>query len=312
VKILLIDSVHPSFIKFISGKSFTVVDGTQLKESEIRSSITGYTGIVIRSRFPVDKSFLDAAGSLRFIARAGSGMENIDSAYAASKGIICISAPEGNRDAVAEHAAGMLLSLLHNIRKADHDMRSGVWKREENRGTELGGKTIAMIGFGNTGSAFAKKITAFDVSLIAYDKYIRINPGAFPYIRQVEMQEIFEHADVLSLHVPLTEDTRGLVNANWISRFKKSFFIVNTSRGSIVNTRDLTDAIDSGKIRGACLDVFDFEDSSFSRVQWQNDAYSYLKNSERVIMTPHIAGWTHESNEKIAAVLAKKILELKL
>jgi D-3-phosphoglycerate dehydrogenase len=241
-------------------------------------------------------------------------MEHIDWVYAGSKGVKCISSPEGNRNAVAEHALGMLLNLLNNISKADAEVKAGQWIREANRGTELEGKTIGIYGYGNTGSAFAKVLRGIDVKILAYDKY---NTGfGNEFVTESSPGEIFSRADVLSLHLPLKEETKYLVNEHFFSQFKKRIYLINTSRGLIVRTSDLVNNLRSGKVLGACLDVVEYEETSFEAVSPQaggqepgvNPDWHYLTSHSRVILTPHIAGWTFESSEKMARILADKII----
>jgi D-3-phosphoglycerate dehydrogenase / 2-oxoglutarate reductase len=311
-KILIIDSIHPAFKKIAEENGFVCEDGTAWSKKEIIAVINNYTGMVIRSRFLIDKEFLSQAQHLKFIARAGAGMENIDVAFATSKGIACLSSPEGNRDAVGEHATGMLLSLLNNLNKADREVRKGAWLREENRGVELNGKTIGIIGFGNMGSVFAKKLSGFDVNMIAYDKYIAIDSIKYPFVQQVSLEKIFDETDILSFHIPLTDETEYLVNDDFINRFKKNIYIINTSRGNILNTADLVKNLKTGKVKGACLDVLEYESTSFENFSSTDypEPMQYLVNAKNVILSPHIAGWTFESNEKMAKILAEKVIEL--
>ena len=262
-----------------------------------------YDGIVIRSRFKIDKTFINAAKKLKFIARAGSGTENIDLHYANKKNIKCLNAAEGNRQAVAEHALAMILNLLNNIRVSDQEIRRGIWNREKNRGIELSGKTIGIIGFGNTGSSFAKILENFNVKILAYDKYKE------KYKFQSNLNEILEFSDIISLHIPLTEETKYLVNENFIDKAKKSFYIINTSRGQCIETKALIKGLKDQKILGACLDVFEQEKNSFEKIG-ENADLKYLIESNKTILTPHIAGWTFESNYKIAETLSNKIINL--
>jgi D-3-phosphoglycerate dehydrogenase len=235
-------------------------------------------------------------------------MENIDVAYAESKGIKCLSAPEGNRDAVAEHALGMLLMLFNNLKRADAEVRQGIWRRAENRGIELAGKTIGIIGYGNMGSAFAKRLKGFDCKVLIYDKYKKGFGDEF--VTECNMERIYSESDVLSLHVPLTEETKELVNADFIERFRKKIYIINTARGKCLNTTHLVDAMESGKIAGACLDVLEYETVSFENLNVSSlpEPMQYLIKSDKVILSPHIAGWTHESNYKISKILAEKMI----
>jgi D-3-phosphoglycerate dehydrogenase len=314
MQILLIDTIHPHFKRVVEAGGYACVDGYTWSKEEVMSSISQFAGIVIRSRFRLDEEILSNALSLKFIARAGAGMENIDVDYANSKNIICLNAPEGNRDAVGEHAIAMLLSLFNKIIRADSEVRKGIWLREENRGIELQGKTVGIIGFGNMGSTFAKKLTGFEVKTLAYDKYVTIDKNKFPFIEQVSLEKIFSDADILSLHIPLTQETEFMVNHKFLNSFKKDIYVINTSRGKILNTADLVENMKTGKVKGACLDVLEYESTSFESLFSTDvpEPMQYLIQSENVILSPHIAGWTHESNEKMAKILAEKILKLNL
>ncbi len=311
-KVLIIDTIHPVFNHLINQAGIECGDGTHLSKDEILESINEYDGIQIRSRFKIDKDFLEKCNRLKFIARAGAGMENIDVRVASEKGIACINAPEGNRDAVGEHAIGMLLMLFNHLKRADAEVRQGIWKREENRGIELQGKTIGIIGFGNMGSAFAEKLRGFGVQILAYDKYIAISQTVFPFVIQTSLEKIFKETDILSLHVPLTAETNYLVNDHFLQQFKKPIYLINTSRGKVVETNALVNQIKAGRVIGACLDVLEYESISFEQLAHANmpEAFQYLVQSEKVILSPHIGGWTHESNEKIARVLAEKIIQV--
>ncbi len=275
---------------------------------ELKKLIPDYDGIVIRSKFKITKEIINSSPKLKCIARAGAGMENIDLIAAKEKNIICVNSPEGNRDAVAEHALGMLLMLFNKLKKADAEVRTGKWLREENRGVELGGKTIGIVGYGNTGSAFAKKLQGFGVTILVYDKYKKNFGNEF--VKESTIEEIFKKTDVLSLHIPLTDETNYLVNEAFIKRFAKNIYIINTARGKCLNTNDLAKNIENKKVLGACLDVLEYEAISFESVDFFNLPLpmQYLLRSDKVILTPHIAGWTKESNVKIAEVLARKII----
>ncbi len=313
LKVLFANTAHPSLIEYLEKQGFEChLLADESSYNDCIEIIGEFTGLIIRSRFPIDKKLLDAAQKLRFIARVGAGMENIDHDYAREKGVVCLNAPEGNRDAVAEHAIGMLLMLLNHLGRADKEVREGVWRREANRGSEIGGKTIAIIGFGNTGSAFARKLAGFDVRVMAYDKHKSGFGGSM--VEEVDMETIFNHADVLSLHVPLTNETRYLVDDEYLRRFRKPVYLINTSRGPVLHTASLIRALDEGMVKGACLDVLEFEESSFESLKGVNwpEAFHQLIRRNEVVLSPHIAGWTHESNIKMAAVLAKKIAELRL
>lgn len=303
MKIIFIDTTHPKLIKDLNYKGFICDQAYDKSRSEILKIIMNYDGIVIRSRFKIDKTFINAAKKLKFIARAGSGTENIDINYANKKNIKCFNAAEGNRQAVAEHALAMILNLLNNIRVSDQEIRRGIWDREKNRGIELSGKTIGIIGFGNTGSSFAKILENFNVKILAYDKYKE------KYKFQSNLDEILEFSDIISLHIPLTEETKYLVNKNFIDKAKKPFYIINTSRGQCIETKALIKGLKDQKILGACLDVFEQEKNSFEKIG-ENADLKYLIESNKTILTPHIAGWTFESNYKIAETLSEKIINL--
>ncbi|MCG3166161.1 MAG: Hydroxypyruvate reductase [Bacteroidia bacterium] len=308
--ILFLDTVHTALrdeLKKIG--CHCELDDKSSKE-EIERKIGDYDGLVIRSRIKIDAALIDKATRLKFIARAGAGMENIDVEYAARKKIKCIHAPEGNRDAVGEHALGMLLSLMNNLNKADREVREGKWLREENRGHELMFKTVGIIGYGNMGSAFARRLNGFSVMAMAYDKYKK-NFGD-DFIIEANMEALYEEAEVVSLHVPLTKETEYMVNDEFISRFKNPFYLINTSRGKVVKTDDLVKHIKSGKILGAALDVLEYETSSLEKLEPKDlpPSLKYLYESDKVILTPHIAGWTYESNQRISLVLAEKIAKI--
>jgi len=306
VKVLHLDTNHPLLIEQLNGLGFINDEDYISSKEEIQAKIGDYHGIIIRSRFTIDKLFLDAATNIKFIGRVGAGLENIDCEYALKKGIELIAAPEGNRNAVGEHALGMLLSLFNKLNKADHEVREGKWLREANRGVELDGKTIGLIGYGNMGKAFAKKLRGFDVSVLCYD----IKPNvADENCKQVTLEELQAKADVVSLHTPQTPLTLGMVNTQFISDFKKPFWLINTARGKSVVTEDLVDALKLGKILGAGLDVLEYEKSSFENLFSSElpEAFQYLIQAENVLLTPHIAGWTVESKEKLAQTIVDKI-----
>ena len=307
MKVIHLDTNHPLLINQLNKLGFTNDEDYSSLKKDIESKIHGYDGIVIRSRFKIDKAFLDKAINLKFIGRVGAGLENIDCEYAISKNIALIAAPEGNRNAVGEHTLGMLLSLFNKLNKADKEVRAGKWLREENRGLELDGKTIGLIGYGNMGKSFAKKLKGFDVDVLCYD--IKSNVGD-ENCKQVSLEELQKRSDVLSLHTPQTILTRNMINKAFINRFKKSFWLLNTARGTSVVTKDLVEALKSGKILGAGLDVLEYEKSSFENLFSDNnlpEAFQYLIASENVILSPHVAGWTIESNEKLAQTIVDKI-----
>jgi D-3-phosphoglycerate dehydrogenase len=310
MKILFVDTVHPYLEEKLKEKGFQTFHFTSTDRNQFISEIGNYDGLVIRSKFLLDKEVLDHGKQLKFIARAGAGMENIDVEHAEKLGIQCINSPEGNRDAVGEHALGMLLMLLNHLKKTDAEVRKGVWIRAENRGHEIKGKTVGLIGYGNTGSAFAKKLSGFECEILAYDKYKKNIADAF--VKQVEMNELFEKTDILSLHIPLTEETMYLVDKGFLNQFKKPIYVINTSRGKNLRKADLVEALKSKKVLGACLDVSEYETMSFEDMDSAHlpEPYQYLINAENVVLTPHIAGWTHESNYKMSFYLAEKILAL--
>ena len=309
IKILHIDSNHPLLWEQLEQAGFSnEADFTSTKQ-EVEDKIKNYHGIVIRSRFKIDKTFLDKATNLQFIARVGAGLESIDCDYATAKGIHLIAAPEGNANAVGEHALGMLLSLFNNLNKANNEVKSGQWKREANRGYELEGKTIGIIGYGNMGKSFAKKLRGFDVTVLCYD--ILPNMGD-SNANQVPLSELQERADVLSLHTPWTPETDKMINADFINQFKKPFWFINTARGNSVVTVDLVEALKLGKILGAGLDVLEYEKLSFETL-FEGDkpaAFEYLLQAENVLLTPHIAGWTFESHQKLAQTIVDKICKI--
>ena len=307
INVLFIDTVHPILQEMLSAKGFNCVDGTAMSEEEILNDIYNYHGIVIRSRIKIDKNFLRAAKKLIFIARSGAGMENIDLLEAENNGVICFNSPEGNRDAVAEHALGMLLSLFNHLKRGDQEVREGVWNREKNRGIELCGKTVGIIGYGNMGKAFAQRLKGFGATVITYDKYKRDYSDEFA--QEVELETLYREADVVSLHIPLTEETHYYADAAFFKKFRKPIYIINTARGKVLSVRNLLEAMDSGNVLGACLDVLEFESTSFEEFQAQeNTDFAQLASHDRIILSPHVAGWTVESYRKLSEYLGRKIL----
>jgi len=303
LRTLIVDDIHSRFLQKLKDANIPFDYLPEIDRAEALSRIATYSGLVIRSKFRVDEEFIDAAKSLTFIARGGAGMDNIDEAYASARGITLLNAPEGNRDAVGEHMVGMLLALMNNLHRGDRQIRIGQWLREENRGVELGGRTVALIGYGNNGQAMARKLAGFDVKVIAYDKYKRGFSDA--YATEVSMEEIVKEADVLSMHIPLTRETRALVNDEYLFHFRKPFFFLNGARGEIVDIPAVLHAIDSGKILGAAFDVLPIEKfPALADAPWFAD----LTKNERVILSPHVAGWSVESYIKIADVLADKVV----
>lgn len=306
MKVLHLDTNHPLLIQQFSEFGFENHEDYHSSKSEVEEKIHLYDGIVIRSRFTIDKAFLDKATNLKFIGRVGAGLENIDCDYAASKGIELIAAPEGNRNAVGEHALGMLLSLFNKLNKADAEVRRGTWLREDNRGIELDGKTVGLIGYGNMGKAFAKKLRGFDVEVIFHDLLSGIEDEN---AQQVSLQELQERTDVLSLHTPQTELTIGMVNTDFINRFQKAFWLINTARGKSIVTKDLVSALTSGKVLGTGLDVLEYEKASFETLFSDElpAEFQYLIQAENVLLSPHVAGWTVESNIKLAQTIVDKV-----
>ena len=307
MKILHLDKNHKLLISQLNDLGYTNHEDYTSSKADIETKISDYDGIIIRSRFTIDKQFLDAAKHLKFIGRVGAGLENIDCDYAEEKGMSLFNAPEGNRNAVGEHSLAMLLSLFNKLNKADREVREGKWQREANRGLELDGKTVGLIGYGNMGKAFAKKLRGFDVEVLCYD--IKANIGD-NNAKQVTLKELQAQADVLSLHTPQTELTLNMVNSKFINAFQKSFWLINTARGKSVVTKDLVEALKSGKILGAGLDVLEYEKSSFENLFTSNEmpsAFKYLIKADNVMLSPHVAGWTVESKEKLAQTIVDKI-----
>ena len=305
MKILLLDKNHPLITEQLSEKGFVLEEDFSSSYEQVLEKIHLYEGIIIRSRIPLNAHFLEKAKNLKFIARVGAGMENIDIAKAQELGIKLINSPEGNKDAVAEHVIGTLLVLMNRLFISSNEVKKGIWLREENRGEEILGKTFGIIGYGNMGKAVAKRLSGFGCKTIFYD----IKPNlSDEFATQVSLQELQENADILSLHTPLTEDTLYMIDEKFISKMKKNFYFINTARGKNLKTSALVNALKSGKIKGACLDVLEYEKTSFENLETKNEDLEYLLNSEKAIITPHIAGWTHESKIKLAQVIVDKIL----
>jgi D-3-phosphoglycerate dehydrogenase len=309
-KILHLDKNHPILWNALQEKGFQNYEDYTSSKIEIQQQMFNYDGIVIRSRFKIDKEFIDSATNLKFIARVGAGLESIDVDYANEKGIQLIAAPEGNKNAVGEHALGMLLSLFNKLHIADFQLKNGKWLREANRGYELEGKTIGIIGYGNMGKSFAKKLKGFDVNVVCYDIKDDVSDE---YASQVSLIELKEQVDVLSLHIPWTNETDKMINAQFISEFKKPFWLINTSRGKNVNTDDLVEALKTNKILGAALDVLEYEKLSFESLFTDintSKSLQYLLKSDNVLLSPHIAGWTYESHYKLAQTIVDKIFSM--
>ena len=311
--ILHVDENHPLLIKGLKDMGFENVIEYNTPLEKLIPNLKLYKGLVIRSRFPIDKKFLDLATNLKFIARVGAGLENIDISYAEHKNISLIAAPEGNRNAVGEHALGMLLGIMNKLRIGHQNISKGLWLRELHRGYEIEGKTVGIIGYGNTGKSFAKKLTGFnDVEILCYD--IKPNLGD-KIAKQVSINELQSKAQIISLHVPETDQTKGMIDKNFISKMKHPFWLINTARGKAVVTKDLVDAIKSKKIIGAGLDVLDYESSSFSSIfnsDKELNSLKFLIEAEQVILSPHVGGWTVESHQKLAKTILNKILNLRI
>lgn len=307
MNILIADDNHTVLKSGLITLGFQCYDDFTSSKEEVEQKIHNFDGIIIRSRFKIDKTFIDKATNLKFIARVGAGLESIDINYAKSKNIHLIAAPEGNRNAVGEHALGMILTLFNNLKIADLEIRDGKWLREDNRGIELEGKTIGIIGYGNMGKAFAKKLRGFDVNVICYD--IKDNVGD-ENAKQVSLNELFDKTEVLSLHTPHTTLTNKMIDTKFINQFKKSFYIINTARGTAIVTNDLVEALKNNKILGACLDVLEYEKLSFENFFTNQNLpapFQFLINSEKVLLSPHVAGWTVESKYKLAKTILDKI-----
>lgn len=306
-KILIVDDLHPAFAEKARALGFEVDDKPLITREETLAIIADYEGIAVRTKFRIDKALLNVAPLLKFVARAGAGLDNIDEVEAEKRNIQLINAPEGNCDAVGEHAVGLLLSLMNNFRKADEEIRRGIWDREGNRGYELKGKVVGIIGYGFMGQSFARKLSGFGVKIIAYDKY---RTGfSDEHVREVSMEEIVKHSDVLSLHTPLTKETKQMVDDEYLFHFKKNIFFINTARGEIVNTTAVLSQIKKGKILAAALDVLETEKfPSLGEQPW----FDELRENGKVLLTPHVAGWTFDSYRKISEVLAEKLMEMKL
>lgn len=309
MKVVFLDTVHEILATRLTSEGYKCVDATAVSREKCLEEISDAVGIVIRSRFTMNEEFLQFAPNLKFIARSGAGMENIDERYCKKREIDLFNAPEGNRNAVGEHALGMLLSLMRKMHTADREVRAGKWDREGNRGVELDGKTVGIIGFGNNGKAFAKKLQGFDVKLMAYDKYKK-NFGDH-FVMECTLNALLKNADVISFHIPQNQETIYMANDQFFNKIEKSVFLLNLSRGKIVETAALVKALKSGKVIGAGLDVLEYERTSFESFFEQElpEEFNYLLKSDAVLFTPHIGGWTEESYYKLSAVLADKILE---
>lgn len=311
MKILVTDNSHPVLEEKLVAAGHSCETVTDCSRSQLLERVGQFDALVVRSKIAVDRDFIDSARNLKCIGRVGAGMETIDVEYAESVGIRCLNSPEGNRDAVGEHALGLLLALFDKIAVADKEVRQGLWHREANRGLEVKGKTVGIIGFGNMGSAFAQRLRGFECRIIAYDKY---KPAGYApdYVEEVSLQELMQSAEIVSLHVPLTQETHYMVDKEFIASFASPFYLINTSRGAVVRTSHLAETLEHGLVAGAALDVIEYEDMSRDGLDLANmpDDFRYLLASPRTVLTPHVAGWTVESRYKLAAVLADKIIEV--
>jgi len=305
--VLITDVVHPLLIAGLTEAGFECHYQPEIDPKKVPDMVAPYEGIVINSKILVDKIFLDKASNLKFIARLGSGLEIIDLDYAHKKGVLVHRSPDGNCDAVAEHAMGMLLALANNLCFANSEIRQKIWRREALRGWELMGKTIGIVGFGYTGSAFAKRLAGFNVKVLAYDKYRTGYANDLPCVQACNMEQLFDEAEILSLHLPLTLETKGLVNQNFLQRFKHPIVLINTARGELVATNTLLWALDNGILTGACLDVFENEKPE-TYTDEQQKMFAALFERQNVILSPHIAGWTQESKERLSKILLERIL----
>ncbi len=308
MRVLFIDTVHPILEEKLVQSGYLCEDGTKWNQSQILEKIAYYQGVVIRSKFTIDEEFLVHATQLKFIARSGSGLENIDLDAAKKHGVKVFNSPEGNRNAVGEHALGMLLMLFNKLKQGDDEVRQGQWNREKNRGVELDGLTIGLIGYGNTGQMFAKKLRGFDVNVMAYDKYFPDFPN--DWAKSASLLDIQKQADIISFHVPETDETRFMFNDSFIENCINPIYLINTSRGKVVSTTSLVSGMKSGKVLGACLDVLEYETKAFSNFTEKKlpEDFLYLANSKDVVLSPHVAGWTKESYIKLSAFLYDKII----
>ena len=305
MRIVVLDDFSPLINQTLSNWNWQVITGQNWTLEDFKKNANQLEGIIIRSKFPLNREHLKLAKKLKFIARPGSGLENIDLKYCKENNIEVFRSPEGNRDALAEHTLGMLLSLINNLNIANSEVRNNIWEREKNRGTELKGKVMAIIGYGYMGKAFAQRLNGFEMEVIAYDKYI--SGFGTNHVKEVNLKEIFQRADFISLHTPLSSETIGIMNSSFFEKFKKPFIIINTARGKSLIVEDLINSLNSKKIIGACLDVLDVESSSFSLNKAENQSFEKLKKFNNVVLSPHIAGWSYESKEKMAQVILEKI-----
>jgi D-3-phosphoglycerate dehydrogenase len=306
-KILFVDTVHPILEERLLGLGYLCDVDLSSSKAAIENKLNQYVGLVIRSRFPIDEQFLDKAVHLKFIARSGAGLENINLGYAKTRGITVFNSPEGNMDAVGEQAIGMLLMLFNQLKKGDLEVRKGIWDREGNRGLELSKKTFGIIGYGNMGKALAEKLSGFGCRVVAFDKYKKGfgNSNA----EEVSLETLFQETDILSIHLPLSEETHHYVDEAFLTQFKKPIYLINTARGNNVCVADLVKSLKNKRVLGACLDVLEYETKSFETINAEElpEDFKYLAQSDQVILSPHVAGWTEESYVKLSSFLADKI-----
>lgn len=307
-EVLLLDTVHPILQDMLEAMGYRCTSELEAEAAQLLNIVHRFAGIVVRGRVRLDATLLEKAVNLRFIARAGSGLENIDIPTAQRLGITVVNSPEGNRDAVAEHVIGMLLMLFNKLHKADREVRAGIWDREGNRGIELKGKTVGIIGYGYMGAALAQRLAGFGVTLIAYDKYKK-NFGT-DTLREATLSDIFSAADIISFHVPLTPETKYYFQEEFLSHFSNPIYLVNTSRGAIASLPAIAEGIRKGKILGACLDVLDTESHNYTaNFKSPSADLQYLLQSDKVVFSPHVAGWTVESYRKLSEILGQKLMD---
>lgn len=312
MRVLFLDTVHPSLEQSLREQGFECDHDYTSRHDELLKIVGDYQGLVIRSRIAVDEALLNAAGKLVFIARSGSGLENIDLAAAAKRGIEVLSSPEGNRDAVGEHIIGMLLMLMNRLHLANVEVKSGTWDRERNRGLELKGRNVGIIGYGHMGSSLAAKLKGFGCTILAYDKYLKGYGNED--VTEVSLAELMQEAEILSIHLPLSEETKYFVDESFIEHMARPFYLINTARGQHVNTDALVQSLQNGKVLGACLDVLEFEKRSLEGLDNKEtpESFRFLCESDKVVLSPHVAGWTQESYVKLSQVLAAKVQDLNL
>ncbi len=303
-KVLITAKVHPYLIDKLETKGFEPVYLPAITYEEVYTEIPECVGLIVTTRIRVDKQIIDHARNLQWIGRLGSGMELIDVAYAESKGIHCVSSPEGNQDPVGEQAVGMLLALMHNILKSNLELRKGIWERDGNRAWELGGKTVAIIGYGHTGSTFAHKLSGFGVNIIAYDKYRKGFGNAT--VKEVSLEEVFRDADIVSLHLPLTDETKHIANSAFFRSFARPIWFMNTARGKLVNNPDLIAALEDGRVQGACLDVLENEKLN-TYTEEEKEQLAFFLAASNVVVTPHIAGYSHEASIRMPRIVLEKL-----